>query len=54
MDFNAVDVILAYVNFTTLVITERTFWSKTDLKGCHFVVFPHMQVSDMFPHLVHI
>ncbi len=49
-----VNIILTCVKFTTLVITERTFLSKADLKGYHFVLFPHMQDSDMFVHQVHI
>ncbi len=49
-----VDIILTCVKFTTLVVTERTFWSKADLKGYHFVLLLHVQVSDMFAHQVHV
>ena len=42
-----VDIIVTCVKLTTLVITERTFLSKADLKGYHFVLFPHVQVSDV-------
>ncbi len=49
-----VDIILTCVKFTTHVITERTFWSKADLKGYHLVLFPHVQDSDMYAHQVHI